>query len=226
MWFDSQAALKQLTGDDMPPTDPLTHVAQVAHVAGPHPPKSGASGASMMARTDTRTGAHEVFPAYKKADRHAPPLQSDVDTYLAALTLHGPMTYGAAVADLRSDGVTPVAQAHPRQPLHSAQHRGPESHARGRVLVSLLATLLSRPEPALRRLQAIAYRPTDRQRAAALERFVVARPVTGLAGGGCRSTHAAQLPRWIHETNPSKNLCNRARITKTTQPDKEVQKVA
>ena len=51
----------------------------------------------------------------------------------------------------------------------------------------------------------------DRQRAAALERFVIGGPVPGLVGGGCRSAHAAQLPRWIHEMNPSWDLCNRAR---------------
>ena len=49
-------------------------------------------------------------------------------------------------------------------------------------------------KPALRRLQAIAYRPMDRQRAAALERIIMARPVPGLVGRGCRSAHAVQLP--------------------------------
>ena len=43
---------------------------------------------------------------------------------------------------------------------------------------------------------------------AALERFIVGRPVPGLVGGG--GAHAAQLPRWIHEMNPSRDLCNRA----------------
>jgi len=42
------------------------------------------------------------------------------------------------------------------------------------------------------------------------ERFIVGRPIPGLAGGGCRSVHALQLPRWIHKMNPSPNLCNRA----------------
>ena len=50
----------------------------------------------------------------------------------------------------------------------------------------------------------------DCQRTSALERFIVGWPVSGLVGWGCRSAHAAQLPRWMHEMNPSKDLCNRA----------------
>jgi hypothetical protein len=50
----------------------------------------------------------------------------------------------------------------------------------------------------------------DRQRAAALERLALGRPVPSLVGGARRSAHAAQLPRWIHEMNPSPDLCNRA----------------
>ena len=52
----------------------------------------------------------------------------------------------------------------------------------------------------------------DRQRAVPLERFVVGRPVPGLVDGGCGSAHVLQLPRWIHEMNPSRDLCNRALI--------------
>src|SRR5690606_4729179 len=50
----------------------------------------------------------------------------------------------------------------------------------------------------------------DRQRAAALERFIVGWPVPGPVGRGCRSAHVSQLPRWIHEMNPTRDLCNRA----------------
>ena len=50
----------------------------------------------------------------------------------------------------------------------------------------------------------------DRQRAAALERLVIGGPVPGLVDRGCRSAHAVKLPRWIHEMNPSRDLCNRA----------------
>ena len=103
MWFDAYAALKQLGGGDVPPPDPapqVAQVAQVAHVARPHPPKSGISAGSMTGETIARAGASEVFAPYKKADPHAPPLATDPDTYLAALTLHGPMTYGAAAVAL------------------------------------------------------------------------------------------------------------------------------
>ena len=30
----------------------------------------------------------------------------------------------------------------------------------------------------------------------------------GRANSGCGSAHAPQLPRWIHEMNPSCDLCN------------------
>jgi hypothetical protein len=42
----------------------------------------------------------------------------------------------------------------------------------------------------------------DRQRAPALQRFVVARPVPGLVERWCPSARPAQLPRWIHEIYP------------------------
>jgi hypothetical protein len=67
-----------------------------------------------------------------------------------------------------------------------------------------------RVEPALRRLRAIAYRPMDRQPAAALERFIVGRPGPDPAGRGCGSAHASQLPRWIHEMTPCRDLYSRA----------------
>ena len=66
-------------------------------------------------------------------------------------------------------------------------------------------------KPALRRLLAIAYRPVDRQRAPAFQHFVIGRPVLDLAGRGCQSAHARQLPRWIHEMSPSCDLCNEPR---------------
>ena len=50
----------------------------------------------------------------------------------------------------------------------------------------------------------------DRQRAAALERFVTGRPVPGLVARGCGSAHASQLPRWSHETKPLQDVCSRA----------------
>ena len=50
----------------------------------------------------------------------------------------------------------------------------------------------------------------DRKRATALERFVIGWPIPGLVGGGHGSAHAHHLPHWIHEMNPSRDLCNRA----------------
>src|SRR6056297_2303711 len=47
----------------------------------------------------------------------------------------------------------------------------------------------------------------DRQGAALLQRFVVGRPVPGLVARRDGSAHAGQLPRWIHEMNPSPSLC-------------------
>jgi hypothetical protein len=53
----------------------------------------------------------------------------------------------------------------------------------------------------------------DRQRVAALQRFVMGGPVPGLAGRGCGSAHESQIPSWIHKMNPSQDLCNGARDT-------------
>ena len=50
----------------------------------------------------------------------------------------------------------------------------------------------------------------DRQRASALERLIVGRPVPRLVGQACGSAHVDQLPCWIHDVNPSGDLCNRA----------------
>jgi hypothetical protein len=45
---------------------------------------------------------------------------------------------------------------------------------------------------------------------ARLQRFIMGGPVPGLAGRGCWSAHAAQLPRWIPERNPLRDLRKRA----------------
>ena len=102
---------------------------------------------------------------------------------------------------------------------HAEQHLHCQASLNGSVAVSLLATTLACRrgltahlgiEPALRRLLAIAYRPTDSQRAPALQRFVVVWPVPRLVSRGYVSDHSSQLPRWSHEMNPSQDLCNRA----------------
>ena len=103
-----------------------------------------------------------------------------------------------------------LAKRHAEQHLH-----GQAGLDRGIAIVGLSTAPAGRRslpdhggiKPALRRLQAIAYRPMDRQRPAALERLIIRGPVLGLVGGECRSAHAAQLPHWIHQMNPSRNLC-------------------
>src|SRR5690554_2255812 len=78
----------------------------------------------------------------------------------------------------------------------------------GSIAVGLLATTLAcrRGIPGH-----LGVKP-DRQRAPALERFTVGWPVPGLVSRGCVSAHTSQLPRWIHEMNPQRDLCNRAHI--------------
>ncbi len=95
---------------------------------------------------------------------------------------------------------------------HAEQHLHRQASLDGGIAVGLLsatfATRCSIPDhlwvkPALRRLLAIAYQPTDRQRPTALERFIIGRPVRGLVSRVYVSAHASQLPCWIHEMNPS-----------------------
>jgi hypothetical protein len=102
---------------------------------------------------------------------------------------------------------------------HAEQHLHCQASLNGSVAVSLLATTLACRrglpahlgiKPALRRLLAIAYRPTDSQRAPTLERFIVGGPVPRLVSWGYVSAHASQLPRWGHEMNPLQDLSNRA----------------
>ena len=89
---------------------------------------------------------------------------------------------------------------------HAKQHLHGKACLDGGIAVALLAAT-----PACRRGRPVhlGVEP-DRQRATALERFIVGWPVPGLVGQGGRSAHAPQLPRWIHEMNPSWDLCNRA----------------
>ena len=126
-----------------------------------------------------------------------------------------------ATADGAEVGHRPVQSDQPQQALDEAG-RLPERDAEqdlhrqagldGGIAVGLLSAT-----PACRRgIPAHLRIEPDRQRAAALERFVVGRPVPGLVGGGGDgSAHASQLPRWIHEMNPSQDLCNRASVLLT-----------
>jgi len=118
-------------------------------------------------------------------------------------------------------GHRPVEADQPKQALdearrlaehHAEQHLYRKAGPDGRVAVALLAaTPAGRRglpvhlgvKPTLRRLQAIAVRPMDRQGAPTLERFVIGWPVPGLVGRGCRSARASQLSSWIQMMNPS-----------------------
>lgn len=111
MWFDPQEALRRLGGGEVSWPDPVPRVAQVACVARPHPSKSDifpgktdATNTRKPAPSDTRVrDALELrgnFPLIKRADNRPESSQDDVVAYLAALSLHGPMTYGAAAVAL------------------------------------------------------------------------------------------------------------------------------
>jgi len=50
---------------------------------------------------------------------------------------------------------------------------------------------------------------SGRQRARALERLVIFRPVRGLVGRSARAADDIELPCWIHKMDPSHHLCNR-----------------
>lgn len=94
-----------------------------------------------------------------------------------------------------------------RTERHSEQHVHRQTGLDGGVdVVRMPAALASRRAfPAHRRFE------PDCEAAAALERLVKGAPVLGPVGQGCRSAHGAQLPRWLHEMNPSRDLCNGAR---------------
>lgn len=50
MWFDAQAALAELEGGDMPPSDPPAHVARVAPVARDEKPEPCVAHVERVAR--------------------------------------------------------------------------------------------------------------------------------------------------------------------------------
>jgi hypothetical protein len=110
-------------------------------------------------------------------------------------------------------GHAPVQTDQPKQALH--EPRGlPQRHAEqhfhrqaaldGRVAVALAPPALAR----WRALPPHGRVEPDRQRAAPLQRLVVARPVRRLVCRRRGSAHAARLSRWIREVNPSSSrLC-------------------
>jgi hypothetical protein len=60
MWFDAQAALAELVGDDMPPSDPPASVAHCAPVAQAEQPESCVAPVARVARPPTLDS--EAFP--------------------------------------------------------------------------------------------------------------------------------------------------------------------
>ena len=106
--------------------------------------------------------------------------------------------------------------AAPSSPERAAEvFRCPKGSVAAERLSPSLAGRLRRPDhirikPALRRLRAIACRPTDRPRPAALECLVRREPVLGSVGRGVRSAHAFQLSRWIHQVNPLSRFVQRS----------------
>ena len=81
---------------------------------------------------------------------------------------------------------------------HAEQHlHGQACLDRGIAVIRLSAAIAGRRGfPGHRGIE------PDRQRATALERFVIGGPVPSLVGGRGRSAHAAQLPHWIYKMNP------------------------
>lgn len=92
---------------------------------------------------------------------------------------------------------------------HAEHHLHRKASLDGGIAVGLLAAT-----PACRRgIPAYLRVELDHQRATALERFIVGRPVPGLVGWACGSAHEAQLPPWTRHMNHSRDLCNRAKST-------------
>ena len=136
--------------------------------------------------------------------------------------------FGATIRDVDGEGLLAAAQRaevghRPVKPDQAQQafdepRRLPECHAEQHLhgkagLDRAIAVALPAATPACRcGLPAHLGIEPDRQRAPALERFVIGRPVLGPVGRWCRSAHAPQLPRWLHEMNPSRDLCNRAMV--------------
>lgn len=98
MRFDPHAFLKNRGGGNKPPPDPAPPVAPVAHVARPHP--SNPAGRD-QAKAPAPDASLNASPAVVAAAASSVRTQSDADAYLAALSLYGPMTYGAAEMALR-----------------------------------------------------------------------------------------------------------------------------
>ena len=124
---------------------------------------------------------------------------------------------GLLTAGQRAEvGYRPVEANQPQQALDEPgrlpeRHAEQNLHRKARLDGGIAVGLLSATPACRHGIPAHLGVEPDCQRAPALERLVIGWPVPGPVGWGCRSAHAAQLPRWIHEMNPSKDLCNRAK---------------
>ena len=111
----------------------------------------------------------------------------------------------------------PVEAGQPQEALDEAC-RLPEGHAeqhfQGQARLDRGVAILRLPaSPASRRRHPDHVRiEPDRQGATLLQRFVVGRPVLGLVARRYGAAHAPQLPRWIHQMNPSRPLRNKADV--------------
>ena len=104
-------------------------------------------------------------------------------------------------------GHRPVEPNQPQQAFDEAcrlpkRHAEQNLHRKARLDCRIAVRLLSATPACRRGIPAHLGVKPDRQRAPALERFIVGWPVPCLAGRGCGSAHAPRLPRWIHEMNP------------------------
>lgn len=154
------------------------------------------------------------------------PLAFTLDLDPGAVDQQVQRTVRSAIGDIHIQGLLasrqraevwhrPVEADQPQQALDEAgrlaQHHAEEDLHREAGLDGCVAVVGLPPAFASRRgLPLHGGVEPDRQRASALERLVIGGPVPGLVGRGCRSAHAIQLRRWIHEMNPSRDLCNRA----------------
>lgn len=117
---------------------------------------------------------------------------------------HRPVEAGQSQQALDEPGRLP--QRHPEEDLH-----GQAGLDCSIAVVTLSAALTGRRGlPGHRGIE------PDRQRASALQRLVVARPVPGLVGRGCRSAHGLQLSRWIHDMNPLRRFVQQSPDTTST----------
>jgi hypothetical protein len=103
-------------------------------------------------------------------------------------------------------GNRPVEANQPQQALnvpgrlperHAEQHLHRQADLNDSIAVGLLAATPARQHaiPADNAVE------PDHQRAPALKRFTMGRPVPDPVGRGSGSAHADQIPRWIHEMN-------------------------